>query len=804
MSLKKSSLTFTVFAGYFLLAALGGFSVWFIYNQVTDYTRMTDRNKNDNRKLLLVGEAATQLYEAESQSRKLIQEENPEGFDNYVAKIDSIRTTLTELQRIQDDPSLDREIDSIQVLLTQKTANLQELLKIRARGATESYYSRVLSELEKVDEVFEDPEYEQRFRDLEPHQRSVLIRLLEYAKNQNPQPSKITVDSLVTSVKRVLTELEVQERRYRMALRNQENQLLANELQLNNRLRSLLSAIESEQRISSIEQVAGWQKTIESTSRTITFLGAASLLVILVFIFLVVRDISRSQRYRRQLESAKMYAETLLQSREQFMNTITHDIRSPLNAIVGYTGLLRETGLNKSQNRYLGQLKKSSDYLLHLVNDLLDLSRLEAGKMSIEKLAFVPKNLIEEAVESALPAEKLEDVAVEVDIAPGLEQAVITDPFRIKQILTNLVSNACKFTEEGKIEIKAWPERRKSQQLLFIMVRDTGIGISREQREKVFEEFSQEDQSIEKKYGGSGLGLAISRKLTSLLGGKIKLESEPGKGSTFLLEIPVGIPEKVATEHTPESLPAANPKDYAVLLVDDEPAQLGLLKELIKSTGMAFTTAADGEEALQVIAQEPVDLVLTDIQMPKMNGMELLHQIRKRDETKDLPVIALSGQPDVSPADYLEKGFNGSLLKPYSSSNLLKLLEDILKLDLGKKHQKGKEPAVDGQYYTLEEIRSFAGEDQQALNAILTAFIESTTSSLESLELAFKRKDYSRVASLAHKMLPMFRQLRIWSLVNKLEVLENSGAEAIGKKDLMLFSEEVRELLVQLRKEIRD
>ena len=804
MAKKRSSLTFTVFAGYLVLAALMGLAVWFIYNQVINYTTMTERNTMGNQKLLLVGEAATKLYEAESLSRQLIQTGNLEGLESYTAKIDSIKTTLASLQDYRTDSSLDSEIDSINVLLSQKSRNLKELLELRARGETDSYYARVLDELKRVDENFETQDYNRRFRDMAPHQRQLLIKLLNYANEQNPEPPAITVDSLVNSVKTVLGQLETQERRYRMALKEQEDQLLTNEIQLNNRLRGLLSTLETEERLNSINQVEAWQDTIEETSKIIIFLGAASLLVILTFVFLVTQDVIKSQRYRLELERAKNYAESLLKSREQFMNTVTHDLRSPLNSVIGYTGLLEKSNLNKSQNRYLAQLKRSSDYLLHLVNDLLDLSRLEAGKMTVEELAFNPKNLIEETVENAVPPEKPREVEVLVNVSDDLDTRVITDPFRIKQILTNLVSNACKFTPRGSVEVKAWLRQAKHNPVLCIEVKDTGIGISEAQKEKVFEEFSQEDSSIEKRYGGTGLGLAISKKITDLLQGRISLESEVGKGSTFLLEIPVAYAEN---NHAPVIEPRLQLKDAAgkkVLIVDDEPAQLGLLKELIKSTGMNYQTAHNGKAALKIIKNQRPDLILTDIQMPKMDGFELLRTIREDLKLKDLPVIALSGQPDVSASDYLQSGFSGSLLKPYSSQKLLQIISDLLHLQL-QKEPASQPAAMDlNKGYSLSEIKNFAGEDPEAMNAILTAFITSTRSNLEALELASKKGAKKKVSAVAHKMLPMFRQLKVPHLIQKLVILENANGKEKGKVDVQVFVAEVDELLRKLEQEITD
>jgi signal transduction histidine kinase/DNA-binding NarL/FixJ family response regulator len=802
MAKKRSSITFTVFAGYFLLTVLMGLAVWFIYNQVIDYASMTERSAAGNQKLLLVGDAATKLYEAESLSRQLIQTADVEGLDTYTAKIDSIKTTLASLQNFRTDSSLDREIDSINMLLSRKTENLKELLELRALGETDSYYARVLNELRRVDENFERTNYEQRFKDLQPHQRQLLIKLLEYSDAEDPEPPGITIDSLVNSVKTVLSQLETRERRYRAALREQEDQLLANEVELNSRLRILFSTLETEERIASIDQVAAWQETVEDTSRIIGFLGAASLIVILTFVFLVTQDVIKSQRYRKELEAAKTYAESLLSSREQFMNTVTHDLRSPLNSVIGYTGLLEKSGLNKSQNRYLEQLKKSSDYLLHLVNDLLDLSRLEAGKMSIEELAFNPKNLIEETVENAVPPEKPREVKVTTQVAEELDRAFITDPFRIKQILTNLVSNACKFTPKGSVEVRAWLRQAKNNPVLCIEVKDTGIGISEAQKEKVFEEFSQEDSSIEKRYGGTGLGLAISKKLTDLLQGRISLESEPGKGSTFLLEIPVDYAAKSESLTPIAALPVKDVKKFSILIVDDEPAQLGLLKELIRSTGMSFRTAQNGREALEKLQKEIPDLVLTDIQMPEMDGFELLKSTKDDEQLKHVPIVALSGQPNVSPAEYLKMGFSGSLLKPYSSQKLIKIIGDLLEIRLSLETVKGRESIKSNKNYDLNEIRSFSGDDPEAMDAILTAFIESTRSNLQALELAYQKGEKKKVSAIAHKMLPMFRQLQVPYIIDGLATLENPEGKVQKEIDFEKLTAEINELLLQLQKEI--
>ncbi|HET8855353.1 MAG TPA: ATP-binding protein [Salinimicrobium sp.] len=801
MKKSKPSLTFTVMLGYLLIATLAALAIWFIYSQVLKYTSLTESNISGNRELYLVGEAATNLYEAENLSRKVIQSGDSEVLDLYRNEIDSVRMILRALRETYVDTLLKKEVDSINLLLSRKTANLEELLLLREQSGNQSYYSKVISQLQKVDENFEDPNYEERFQELEPHQRDILIKLLEYSEKENTEDiTKETLDSLVNSVKSVLTELEIADRRYRETLRKKENELLANEVNLNSQLRNLLSTIEEQERKASLSQVEASREIINKTSQIIAVLGGISLLVIFVFLFLVVKDVSRSQRYRQKLEDAKLYAEGILKSKEQFMATVTHDLRSPLNTVAGYANLLEKSDLNKAQSHYLNHVKKSSDFILRLVNDLLDLSKLEAGKMSVEKLPFNPKNLIEDTVENAIPAEKWKSLQVEVAVAGELDQPILSDPFRIKQILINLVTNATKFTEEGKISVTAFPLGNQEEFSMVIKVKDTGIGISEDKIKNIFEEFSQENNSIEKRYGGSGLGLTISKKLTELLKGTIKVESKAGKGSEFILTIPVEKASTIRGKSTDrKEFSADKINDLKVLIVDDEPAQVGLLSEFIKRTGMTIHTAENGRKALRILKEIRIDLVLTDIQMPDTDGFQLLTAIKADPQTKEIPVIALSGRTDMTPEKYIQKGFYGSLLKPYSPEKLLNLISGIFNISLNfTTPETGKKE--EHEEYSLSEIQLFAQGDQKALEVILTSFITSTKINLQELKTAFSAGDRLAAEKIAHKMLPMFRQLRASQIIRQLQIIESGGWKTINYKNLEV---QISRLLGELGKEIK-
>ncbi|HET8753320.1 MAG TPA: ATP-binding protein [Salinimicrobium sp.] len=802
MKNNRQSIAFTVIAGYLALAVLAGMAVYFAYSKVLEYTSRAERESLGNKKLYLVSDAATKLYKAESLSRQLIQSENAEKLEIYEAEIDTVKDLLDSLRQTYSDPILKTEIDSMNSLLDQKRENLAEILKLRSQQGNQSYYAKVIAELKRVDENFENYNYDQRFENLEPYQKRVLVKLLEYSKRDNAENvTNQTVDSLVNSVKTVLIDFEKADRTFRQALRSKENELLANEASLNSQLRSLLSKIEEQERRASLEQVTQAQQILDNTSQTIALFGALTLLVFLGFLFLIIRDVSRSQRYRRELENAKQYAESLLKSREQFMATVTHDLRSPLNTVMGYTNLLEKSTLSNSQNLYLKQVKNSTDFILRLVNDLLDLSRLEAGKMFVEKLSFNPKQLIEGTIENTFPVEKKNTIKVEMNISPDLDRPLISDPFRIKQILANLLSNAFKFTENGIITVTANLESEKKNYFLLVAVKDSGIGISEERKEKIFEEFSQENSTIEKRFGGSGLGLAISKRLTHLLKGSISLNSEVGKGSEFRIKVPVMLAPSL-TEELPEKndISSKQPEDFQILIVDDEESQLSLLSELMRSSGMRFQICQNGKEALEILKNGKFDLVLTDIQMPVMNGIEFITEAKKNEKIASIPFIALSGQSNISDDEYRKMAFSGNLLKPYSAEDLLKRIQEILKIDLRRNSPELPDVENAKKGFSLEEIRRFSGDDRLALNTILSAFLNSSKKNLSELKMASKKGQTEVLSSIAHKMLPMFRQIKAEKVVRQLAILEEK--DKFSSVNLEELEKDINEILQEIQEQL--
>ena len=801
----RGSITFKVIVGYLVVAILAGLALWYIYAQIESYSKIAQSNTANNEQLILVSEITTNLNESENISRRLIQTGDEKELALYNAQIDSIRANLKELRGSYSDVKFYAELDSISVLLSSKTENLKELVVLRNSERNTNYYSQVLRELEKIDESFAQENYEERFANLEPHQRRVLIKFLEYAEKDNSeQLTNQRLDSLVTSVKKVLTEFEFANRQFRKEVIQKENALLSNDLILNQQLRKLLSGLEREERRNSVQRSQVFQRMLEKSSTILIIAGVGSILIILFFMILIVRDVTRSRQYRNQLERAKNFAESLLASREQFMAAITHDLRSPLNTVIGYSELMEKTKLSDKQNHYLKEVKKSSDYILRLVNDLLDLSKLEAGKMLIENLPFNPKHLITDTVNNVVPAETEKDIQVKIAISDEADVQVLSDPFRIKQILSNLISNAWKFTDSGAITINANLEKKiEDRHVLTIQVRDTGIGISKEKQDSIFEEFSQEDSSIEKRFGGSGLGLAITKQLTELLNGSITLESEQGQGSEFKVLIPVIKVPNSQTESETLVIPEQGKMNgKKVLVVDDEPGQLALTYELASSMGFSCETATNGKEAIKKLSTAKFDLILSDIQMPQMDGFQLIKNVKKHPEWQHIPVIALSGRTDVDANIYQKAGFHKNLLKPYKSEDLTNAIAEIFNVKAPQ--QKTVAPIALQNFssaeYDLSEIFEFSGGDKDALHIIIEAFLEGSEKSLAEFKSANEEKDFEKMGKLAHRMLPMLRQMKAKKVIPVLVKLEQR--QSLEEQEIDQFITSLQKLMQDLESEI--
>ncbi len=417
------------------------------------------------------------------------------------------------------------------------------------------------------------------------------------------------------------------------------------------------------------------------------------LLVLSAIIFLIRRSIRASaetQRWLREkvkektaeLEMEMERAENSEKAKEQFLANMSHEIRTPLNAILGMTRLLLEKNPREDQLRYLNAISESSDNLLVIINDILDLSKIEAGKILFEKIVFSPKERTETVVNTLLFQAMAKGLELDFQTDPDVPERVEGDPYRLNQVLINLVGNAIKFTDQGKVLIHTQLESQddKAIQLKF-SVSDTGIGISKDKLQHIFNMFTQESSSTTRKFGGTGLGLAICKRLIELQGGRIEVESEMNKGSVFSFVIPYqhATTAPTDTDHKTHSDVKASLSNLRILLAEDNEfnkmVAVDTLEEMIP--GAVIDVAVNGKAAVELAIRNTYDIILMDIQMPEMDGYEATKLIRSYNDEKinSIPIIAMTASVIKAEVDKcFECGMNAFVGKPFNPEELMETI----------------------------------------------------------------------------------------------------------------------------------
>lgn len=479
-----------------------------------------------------------------------------------------------------------------------------------------------------------------------------------------------------------------------------------------------------------------------------------------------IRDITERFILEREVKSALKKALEASRLKSEFVANVSHEIRTPISSILTVNDLLRDTPLTEEQLKYIEMSQRSAETLLSIVNDILDISKIEAGKIDIEEIDFDLYALLDFINELFEHKTKIKGLEFEIIREEDIPQYLKGDPLRLKQILTNLLTNSVKFTQQGSISLSVTPQRRVSEEkiLLLFVVTDTGPGISQEKQEAIFDSFVQEDGSISRKFGGTGLGLTISKNLVQLMGGNIWVESELGEGSSFYCTLPFTISKGTKKEEDFYDIDDVI-KDLAntkILLAEDNDINQFLIKKMLEKKGFNVEIAHNGVEVLQTLSKgDDFDIIFMDIQMPEMDGIEVTKIIRGKKEDprweikkRDIPIIALTANAMKEDREIcISAGMDEYISKPIDFKILINILNKLLKkggkknLIDEKRQQENKAPLINKQ-----KALELLGGDEEMLDQIFDMFVNYVPSQIETLNKAIIDQDMEVLGRVSHSL----------------------------------------------------
>jgi signal transduction histidine kinase/FixJ family two-component response regulator/CHASE3 domain sensor protein len=602
--------------------------------------------------------------------------------------------------------------------------------------------------------------------------------------------SMLSDPELVNKLKKV----EEQGKLTKEKLKTGESQLAWTSSSIKERFFELITRMGTQVSQLVLEKGKAANQLAKSTYTWLVLFSVSGGLLVLLILYIIIRYVRHAHSYQIALEKSKSEAEDLARAKELFMANISHEIRTPVTAISGFIEQLLHETMDENDLRSLKIVKSSSDHLAKIIDDILDLSKLQNGKLTLEKVHFRVAPILEEVSLIFEQNARQNNTRLEYKIKSGTPPVLLGDPYRLKQILINLVGNSVKFTEHGIVEFSFEGKANNSGELdLVIEVADTGIGIDEDKLSIIFDDFTQAEMNTTRKYGGTGLGLSIVKKLVELHSGTINCKSKKGAGTKMTCHLPyrTGIDTEIRKDNSSPLYIPDDVRNLKVLIVDDEEYNRLLFRKILERWKVNCDDVASGGDAIEKLRGKKYDLVFMDIRMPGMDGLEATLFIREelKISENEMQVICISAVPLSEGREESRKaGMNEFLQKPFTEEMLLMSIltaRGISQQPISEnKIDFEKDKSAINNKINLSNLSHISGGDNQFIRQMLVSFNDTTNKGLKEMQNSITSGQWNSVANLAHKMLPPCRHIGATELCNLLVKIEESIEKKSDKQHI--------------------
>ena len=748
------------------------FLTWYNFRNTTALSHTIENLQKPDTRISDLNLLVLNVNNAESDVRSFAITRNKDYLASYYNMVSASDSQMIHLKSLF--AGYEKEFDDISKSVKKKFELYDELIDLRYRQLINEAMSKISGNVKDIiipadsDSVAET-------------KQSFFKRLFSSGKRMRELEEKaILLDSLnelqsqkLSSIKKTVTAAQENEVKQISILSEKELLLLEQDKALKEQLQEQVNNLEGKIRINNEIQS---QKVVYDSRQQMQTVMAVTLFAsvfILLLSIIILTGISRANRYKTELEKAKAKSEQLAKFKEDFLASMSHEIRTPLSAITGFTKRLLNTSATSEQKQYIRTIDMAGDHLLNIVNDVLDLSRIETGKLQLKNENFSVAALVNDVYSMLSQKASEKHINFTADTTSVMRDVVEGDPLRLRQILINIVANAIKFTNEGSVHLMVTkPEKDKYS----FKVSDTGIGIPEEKLQRIFNPYEQAD-NIEKNYGGTGLGLAITGKITELLHGDIAIESRLQKGTVITVTIPYRQVETADAHTTVSKQEEKYLLNENILIAEDDDLNRELAIASLKEAGADVITAHNGKEAIEKILLNNPVAVLMDVQMPEMNGRQAVMFIREH-ISKTLPVIGITANMmNDARQECADAGMNEVLLKPFDTKQLATILMPLI-----ERYKEQSALVTDVFSFNLSSLYKTSNGKSDFVIKMLKIFVSSNTKLFDNTLRFTEEEKYAEAAAHLHRMIPSFRQLELDHFTKIFKNLEWLLLEGSDKK----------------------